>query len=97
MTDRANAWAVGDIEALRAIPRGNQYEVCMKALMGAAAMRKYGPADFDGAVRAVWLEAAEKSLAGNRVTLATLPMVDLLKPGNFLDSLQAKGYEVEAP
>lgn len=97
MADRANAWAVGDIEALRAIPRGNQYETCMKALTGAAAMKKYGPADFDGAVRAVWLEAAEKALAGNRVTLATLPMVELLKPGNFLDSLQARGYEVEAP
>ena len=97
MTERANAWAVGDIEALRAIPRGNQYEVCMKALMGAAVMRKYGPPDFDGAVRAVWLEAAEKALAGNRVTLATLPMVELLKPDNFLASLQAKGYEVEAP
>lgn len=97
MTDRANAWAVGDIETLRAIPRGNQFDVCMKALTGAAAMRKYGPADFDGAVRSVWLEAAEKALAGNRVTLATLPMSDLLKPGNFLENLQARGYEVEAP
>jgi hypothetical protein len=97
MTDRANAWAVGDIEALRAIPRGNQYEVCMKALAGAGVMRKYGPPDLDGAVRAVWLEAAEKALAGNRVTFATLPMVELLKPDNFLDSLQARGYEVETP
>ncbi|QSX78291.1 TraB/GumN family protein [Agrilutibacter solisilvae] len=97
MADRANAWSVGDVEALRLVPQGDQYEACMDALTGAQALRKYGPADLEGAMRSVWLEAAEKALAGNQVTLATLPMRELLKPGNYLETLQAKGYTVEAP
>ena len=44
-----------------------------------------------------WLDAAEKALAKNAVTFATLPMGEILMPDGYLARLQARGYEVEAP
>lgn len=97
MRDRANAWAVGDIEALRALPYSDQNEACMQAAMHAGVMRKRVKRDIDAEVRDAWMQAAEKALAKNRVTFSTLPMRELLKPDGYLAQLQAKGYEVEAP
>lgn len=97
MRDRANAWAVGDIEALRALPYSDQNEACMQAAMRAGVMQKRVTRDIDAEVRDAWMQAAEKALAKNRVTFSTLPMRELLKPDGYLARLQAKGYEVEAP
>jgi hypothetical protein len=97
MRDHANAWAVGDIEALRALPYSDQNEACMQAAMRAGVMRKRVARDIDAEVRDAWMQAAEKALAKNRVTFSTLPMRELLKPDGYLAQLQAKGYEVEAP
>ncbi|MFC0678923.1 TraB/GumN family protein [Lysobacter korlensis] len=97
MRDRANAWAVGDIEALRALPYSDQNEACMQAAMRAGVMRKRVARDIDAEVRDAWMAAAEKALAKNRVTFSTLPMRELLKPDGYLARLQAKGYTVEAP
>lgn len=97
MRERANAWAVGDIDALRALPYSDQNEACMQAAMRAGVMRKRVARDIDAEVRDVWMQAAEKALAKNRVTFSTLPMRELLKPDGYLAKLQAKGYEVEAP
>lgn len=97
MRERANAWAVGDIEALRALPYSDQNEACMQAAMRSGAMRKRAARDFDAEMREQWLQAAEKALAKNAVTFSTLPMRELLKPDGYLARLQAKGYTVEAP
>lgn len=97
MRDRANAWAVGDIETLRALPYSDQNEACMQAAMRAGAVRKRVASDFEVEIRDAWMEAAEKALAKNAVTFSTLPMRELLKPDGYLAQLQAKGYIVEAP
>lgn len=97
MRDRANAWAVGDIEAIRALPYGEQREACLQAALRAGVMQKRVGRDLDAEVRDAWLKAAENALAKNRVTFSTLPMRELLKPDGYLARLQAKGYEVEAP
>jgi hypothetical protein len=97
MRERANAWAVGDIEALRALPYSDQNEACMQAAMQASAMRKRVARDLDAEIREAWMQAAEKALAKNTVTFSTLPMRELLKPDGYLARLQAKGYIVEAP
>lgn len=97
MAERANAWAVGDIDSLRNLPLGDQYQACQKALMQASVAQKNGLGNYEAEVRVAWLSAAENAIANNPVSFAVLPMSELLKPDGYLAALQAKGYLVEAP
>lgn len=97
MRARANAWAVGDIEALRSIPSGNQYSACIAAATETGLARKLGISDLPRRGLDAWQKAAEQALSKNAVTFSTLPMGVLLEPGGMMDRLQAKGYTVEAP
>ncbi len=97
MVDRANAWSVGDLDALRALPAENQERACMSALTSGEFARKRGMSDVQAQVRAQWLKTTEEALQKNRITFATLPIAELLKPDGYLSYLQAKGYQVEAP
>jgi TraB/PrgY/gumN family len=96
MRKRANAWAVGDIEALRKLPYPDQRETCQAALESNANLRER-MAEALVQIDSTWLTAAEKALAENRSTLALLPMTELLKPDRRLAMLAARGYTVEAP
>lgn len=97
MTARANAWAIGDVEALRVLPYSNQFEVCWKALTEASFARKLGLDETEQRVEKAWFDAAEAALANNQTTFAVLPITQILKPDGYLSRLQAKGYLVEAP
>ena len=97
MINRANAWSVGDLDALRALPAENQENACMSAFTSGEFARKRGMSDVQAQVRAQWLKTTEEALQKNRVTFATLPIAELLKPDGYLSYLQAKGYQVEAP
>jgi hypothetical protein len=97
MAERANAWAVGDIEALRALPLGDQYQACQNALMQASVAQKHGMGNAEAEVRQAWLSAAEAAIGNNTVSFALLPMSELLKADGYLSALQTKGYLVEAP
>jgi hypothetical protein len=48
-------------------------------------------------VRDAWLAAAEKSLATNGSTFATLPLNEILDPQGYVAALEAKGYAVQKP
>jgi hypothetical protein len=97
MTARANAWATGDLQALRELPDSDRREACVAALAGAGFAQALGLADVPAQQRATWLAAARKALAGNAQTFALLPMDELLKPDGYLAALQAEGYQVDAP
>lgn len=97
MVDRANAWAVGDLDKLRALPSERQARACITALTSADFARKRGMSDVEAQVRTQWLKMAEEALRKNRITFATLPIAELLKPNGYLSYLQARGYMVEAP
>ncbi|MDR6840089.1 TraB/GumN family protein [Pseudoxanthomonas sacheonensis] len=97
MVDRANAWSVGDLDALRALPSERQAGACIAALTSGEFAKKRGMSDVEAQVRAHWLKMAEQALQKNRITFATLPIAELLKPNGYLSYLQAKGYTVEAP
>jgi len=97
MAERANAWAVGDIETLRSLPLGDQYQACQDALAQAAVARRNGLGNAEAEMRDAWLAAAEKAISGNAVSFAVLPMSELLKPDGYLAALEAKGYVVEPP
>ena len=97
MAERANAWAVGDVEALRRLPLGDQYQACQDAIMQASVAQKNGLGNAEAEVRQAWLSAAETAIANNAVSFSILPMSELLEPDGYLAQLQAKGYAVEAP
>ena len=94
---RANAWAIGDIAALRALPDTDQNGACADAAMESPALRKRGSDGIDAEVERLWLEAAEKALAGNASTFAVLPIGNLLAGDGYLSKLAARGYAVTEP
>jgi hypothetical protein len=94
---RANAWATGDVAAIRALPLDDQYQACIEAVTESGIGRQLGMNDVAKRLEAQWLSKAEAALASNTTTLAVLPMRELLKPGGIADILKAKGYTVLAP
>jgi hypothetical protein len=95
---RAHAWAIGDYEALARFPAlPSPYLPCAMAVLSSQVAREVIPTDIRAQVHALWLEAAEKSLASNQTTFAIVPFVKLTRAGGYLEMLRAKGYLVEAP
>jgi hypothetical protein len=94
---RANAWAVGDIEALRALPFVDQNQACQDAMLNNSTMQEHGMGDIKERVATAWLTAAENTLRDNAVSFAVLPIRAILDDDGFIATLRARGYEVDAP
>ncbi|HLM54187.1 MAG TPA: TraB/GumN family protein [Pseudoxanthomonas sp.] len=97
ITTRANAWAIGDIPALRALPYEDHNRTCVETFLQTDLARKRGVDDLPRRARQAWLEAADRALQVNAVTFATLPMSRLLDANGYLAGLKGKGYSVEEP
>ncbi|OOG53604.1 TraB/GumN family protein [Rhodanobacter sp. C03] len=97
MKARANAWATGDLQALRELPDSERRDACVSALADAGFARTLGLDDVTAKLQAVWLGAARAALHTNTQTFAMLPMSELLKADGYLTKLQADGYKVESP
>ncbi|MEW9573393.1 TraB/GumN family protein [Rhodanobacter sp. Si-c] len=97
MTARANAWATGDLGALRQLPDSHRRDACVTAITSAGFARQLGLDDVPAQLEAVWLAAARKALTDNASSFALLPMGELLSPTGYLARLAAQGYTVEAP
>ena len=96
-TARANAWATGDIAALRSILSQTQQDACLSTLDGSQFARALGINDIQSLVRDRWVSSAEHAIDGNRQSFAVLPMHELLDPHGYLGVLQSHGYSVQAP
>lgn len=97
MVLRANAWAEGDIEALRNLPYRNQFIACTEAFTDNAIARRQGLQDLQARIENEWMSVAERALRENDTTFAVLPMSQLLQPNGLLQRLVAKGYMIEEP
>lgn len=97
MRARANAWAVGDIEGLRALPYENHYATCQQVLTEGALAKRLGAGDLKRRAEEAWLEEVDKALDTHSSSFATLPMHELLGSGGLLAALEARGYAIEAP
>lgn len=96
----ANAWAVGDIEALRTlVPAYSFSRDGFRRGACAAAMRggEKQAAEYDAERKSGWLKEAERCLEQNRSTMAVVLMSELFEPDGYLAALRAKGYEVVEP
>lgn len=95
-----NAWAVGDIQALRElVPAYSFSRDGFRAAECAAAMHGGEQQARDYKVRRTeaWLAQAERALQNNRTTLAVVLMSELFAPDGYLGALRAKGYRVVEP
>ena len=92
MQQRARAWALGDVEALRALPHADDRTACVAAVSASERVRKLIARAEDD-----WLIALQDSLARNKGTLAVQSMDRLLGPTGALATLSARGYDVKGP
>jgi hypothetical protein len=95
MRQRANAWAIGDIDALRALPHVDAAQACQDAFFNAALVKERGMGDLDARAEAAWLVEAEKALRETSVSFATLPIRELLDADGYLAKLRQRGYQVQ--
>jgi uncharacterized protein YbaP (TraB family) len=92
LVDRAQAWAVGNVERIENLPELKDVDACRTALDAGK-----GALDVIGRIRQTWLENIEKYLRSAGTTIAVVNLDMLLERGGLLDALRAKGYEVDAP
>ena len=92
MQERAKAWAIGDVDRLRALPYPNQREVCISALSNSPRIK----ALVDRLVQAR-NDEAEAALNRNRVSFAMRPIYELLDSDGPLARFRAEGYSVQGP
>lgn len=97
ITERANAWATGDIDMLRSLPMNDQREACIAAVTEAGFAKQLGFNDVKQKAEAMWIGAAQQALNTNAQTFAMLPMEEVLSPKGLIARLKAQGYQVEAP
>lgn len=97
LKERANAWATGDVGALRVMSLTERASACTNALLGSSFVQDSGLANLQQRVADAWLVDAKKALAANRSTFAVLGLGQVLDNTRYLAALRAEGYVVEAP
>jgi len=97
MRIRANAWATGDINAIRNLPTSDQRSACEAAIRDAPFMKTLGTQKALAQVEKSWLNAAEAALKNDTVSLAVLPIPQIIASDGYLAKLRAKGYAVQEP
>lgn len=95
MKQTANAWATGDPAVLGA-PGNVERQPACKAEYDRLMGFQERP-ELAAQARAKWLAAAQSALDRNQVTLAVLPIADLVGADGQLAQLSATGYQVSAP
>lgn len=97
MTARANAWATGDIDALRKLPYTDQMDACRAAVAETGLAQRLGVVDLEARAQRAWVDAATKALNEHEVSFSMLPIRRLLAADGYLAKLAAQGYKVQAP
>jgi uncharacterized protein YbaP (TraB family) len=95
----ANAWSVGDIDALRklvplyALQPTHQENTCTNALYGGEQKAN----EFVARRTEAWLKEADRALRENKSTMAVISMSELFSPDGYLAGLRARGYKIKEP
>ncbi|WP_187471157.1 TraB/GumN family protein [Luteimonas viscosa] len=97
MRRRANAWATGEIDTLRSLSIENQYSTCIRAMTENGLARRLGVSDLRPRLDAMWIAAAEETLAENASSFAMLPLSLVTAADGYLARLRERGYVVEPP
>ncbi|MFC4528553.1 TraB/GumN family protein [Dyella halodurans] len=96
-TERANAWATGDLQTLSKVLSARQQDACLSAIGSTSFAKTIGMTDISNQIQQAWVKAAEAALKEAPQSVALLPM-DLMVAGNgYLKALESRGYTVESP
>jgi hypothetical protein len=97
MRVRANAWATGDVDALRSSWPRAQGSACLAAVMSSQVVRERGYDDIPERVKQAWIAEAERAVRENRSTVAVLWMSRILDEDGYVAALRSKGYSIDEP
>lgn len=98
MRIRANAWAKGDLEAIRRLTFPDREGACTNAMLNSSVVKgQAGFQDVEARLKENWLAAVDTALATNKTTFAILSLKNILDPNGYIAALKAKGYQVEDP
>lgn len=95
-TARANAWATGDLDGLKAVLMQTQEGGCLSGIDTSPFAKAAGMSGMQQHIDQSWLAHAKQALTQNTQTFALLPMEQLFMPNGYLSALQAEGYTVQA-
>lgn len=94
---RANAWATGNIEALRSVLAVPQKDECLSALGDTDFAKRLGINDINDKIKQTWVKAVDSAIESNERTMALLPMDQVLSDNGYLTALKTSGYTVTSP
>lgn len=97
MAERANAWADGDVAALRSMTHINDRAACTQVLASTTLAAQAGITDVNAAVMQKWFAELDQALSGHNTVFATLPVARVLEEGGVLAELERRGFTVRAP
>lgn len=92
MRERAYSWSYGYMGELYTQSILEPSQNCVEALLAGE-----GIGGIINRIRQLWLQDAETVLATHETGFAMVPMYMLLNDDNFIDALEARGYEVIEP
>jgi uncharacterized protein YbaP (TraB family) len=93
---RANRWATGDIDGLRAMPHVDQRLTCFDAIASVPSLREQ-LFKTRTQLNDLWIAAAQTALANSPSTFAVLPIDQLMRADGVLARLKQRGYEIQEP
>jgi uncharacterized protein YbaP (TraB family) len=97
LTQRANAWATGDMKTLQGLMPQKNYEPCIVSAINGDFEKQLNIPDLPQRIESAWMNAAEAALIRNRQTVAVLSMEQLLSTDGYLAKLKERGYIVRQP
>lgn len=96
MRQRANFWALGDIQGLRSLPYPDEEAACLNAFLAVPQFKDQYESARSG-LEDLWISSAKNALDHNASSFAVLPIATLLKDDGAIDRLKKQGYEVQEP
>jgi hypothetical protein len=96
MRHRANLWAIGDIEGLRAQTFPDDRRACYKPLYSVPKWRDQLDRS-DAQLSDGWLSVVDGALNKNASSFAVVPISQWLNADGWLAKLKAKGYSIQDP
>jgi uncharacterized protein YbaP (TraB family) len=97
LTQRANAWATGDMKTLQGLMQQTHYEPCVVAAINGDFEHQLNVPDLPQRIETTWITAAQDALTRNKRTVAILSMEQVMAPDGYIAKLKALGYVVRPP
>ena len=97
LTQRANAWATGDMKTLQGFMQQTHYEPCVVAAINGDFEQQLNISDLPQRIEAAWIDAAQAAMTRNKRTVAILSMEQVMAPDGYIAKLKSLGYTIRPP